>query len=140
MSPYLQPSVSPPEKWCENLLHAVGCCEVKRRSCRSGDFPPFCRKSVQERASNSGPDRHMQPHPAYKSRSPSFPPSPFSLPGFSPEGPRAPRKTAKPQDAEIGCEAPFPFAPFIFCTAVMFGAPSWEGKTPWLPSLLCQHL
>ena len=74
---------------------------------------------------------------------PSLPPlslTPFSLPGFSPEGPRAPRKTAKPQDAEIGCEAPSPFAPFIFCTAVMFGAPSWEVKTPWLPSLLCQHL
>lgn len=64
----------------------------------------------------------------------------FSLPGFSPEGPRAPRKTAKPQDAEIGCETPSPFAPYIFCAAVMFGAPSWEGKTPWLPSLPCQHL
>lgn len=63
--------------------------------------------------------------------------TPFSLPGFSPEGPRAARKTAKPQDAEIGCEAPSSFAPFIFWAAVMFGAPSWEGKTPWLPSLLC---
>lgn len=57
-----------------------------------------------------------------------------SLPGFSPEGPRAPRPIAKPQDAMIGFQgAPSPLIP-PSCVAVVLRAPSREHKAPWLHS------
>lgn len=60
----------------ENLPHGVGCCEVERRSCRLVDFPPLCRKSLQERANNSG-QAHAAPPCLWKLVP--LPPLPLSL-------------------------------------------------------------